>query len=123
MKRTGPRHSDLHTSEHSFVLKPSAIDGIGVFATHSIRRGVELRLFAKGARIRWRLRGAVPPRFSRYCVGFGNWLACPADFRAMSVGWHLNHSDKSNAYHRRYRYFASRRIKAGDEITIDYRTL
>jgi SET domain-containing protein len=41
----------------------------------------------------------------------------------MEVGWFLNHSDKPNAYHENYEYYALRDIKEGEEITIDYNSL
>jgi len=45
----------------------------------------------------------------------------PANFGAMAVGWYLNHSDSPNAHHDAgYKYFASRDIAAGEEITINY---
>ena len=39
------------------------------------------------------------------------------------VGWYLNHSFTPNAYQEQYQYFAARDIEAGEEITINYRTL
>jgi hypothetical protein len=52
----------------------------------------------------------------------GCWV--PPDFGCMEIGWYLNHSDTPNAYHDgSYEYFAGRNIAAGEEITIDYRTL
>lgn len=42
----------------------------------------------------------------------------------MEIGWNLNHYDVPNTYpDGNYDYFTGREIRAGEEITIDYRTL
>lgn len=114
------------TTEWSFELKRSRIHGVGVFATHDIAKDVRLRLFLKSEKIRWFRQPETkpwPPLF-RHCVPYGHeWLACPSDFGKMFIGWYLNHSNSPNAYHKNYVYHARRNIKAGDEITVNYRTL
>lgn len=62
----------------------------------------------------------VPKNFELHCVDRGEKLACPKDFGCMEIGWHLNHSKSSNAFHRNYNYYALRDIKAGEKIVIDY---
>jgi hypothetical protein len=98
---------------------------VGVYATHRIEAGDSLRIFLPRERVRWlRARELRHSPMRRFCVDFGGgWLACPTDFGRMSVGWYLNHSSTPNAEHRRYRYFAIRDIAAGEEITVDYRSL
>lgn len=95
-----------------------------MFAVHAIRKGTKLRLFPASDRVR-RIR-SLPrgkEQFLRYCVEHEGTIYAPADFGRMSIGWYLNHSKRPNAHHRNYVYFASRDIRAGEEITIDYRTL
>lgn len=105
------------TDEFSFTLKPSPLDGIGVFATHGIAKGACLRLFAEGDERKLTIK--IPTAFQKHVV-VDNPTMCPSDFGRMSVGWYLNHSDDPNAAHKDYVYFALRNIDAGEEITIDY---
>jgi SET domain-containing protein len=107
------------TTEYSFMLKPSQIEGVGVFAVHGIAKGTALYIFRdEGPRMR-----TVPADFKKYCVNLKNGLLAPLDFGQMAVGWYLNHSFTPNAYQEQYQYFAARDIEAGEEITINYRTL
>lgn len=113
------------TTELSFVLKPSAIQGIGVFAVHPIKKGTKLRLFIRGEKIRYlKLTEKNRPFVKTYCIPLaGNRFTAPGDFGRMSIGWYLNHSDEPNAFHIDYTYYAHRKIESGEEITIDYGTL
>ncbi|HEY9404545.1 MAG TPA: SET domain-containing protein-lysine N-methyltransferase [Pyrinomonadaceae bacterium] len=114
----------LNTTEMFFVLRPSSIHGIGVFALQTIKKNTRLRLFAKGDRIRYLKSSSSLKDMLAYCVPIGDgYYMCPADFGRMSVGWHLNHSDTPNAFHKNYIYYAGRDIRKGEEITIDYGTL
>jgi SET domain-containing protein len=111
------------TNEFSFLLKPSRIAGIGIFAVHGIAKGTYLAFFRESEPSPLR-RVTSKNRFfvERFGVPGGkNAYYCPPDFRWMSIGWYVNHSTKPNAFHINYRYFALRDIKAGTEITIDYR--
>lgn len=47
----------------------------------------------------------------------------PRDFGRMSVGWFLNHSTTPNASHKNFYFRASKRIRVGDEVLVDYQTL
>jgi SET domain-containing protein len=116
------------TDEFSFVLKPSSIAGVGVFATHGITKGTRLRLFYGKNRMIPIAATKNNPVLKKFTDFFGveeNGAICVAEnFSHMSVGWYLNHSDKYNAIHdEQYRYFADRNIKAGEEITINYNDL
>jgi len=117
------------TDEMSFVLKPSSAGGIGVFATHGIRRGTRLGLFPVGeTRLIPHAEQELDPRLKRFCQFYGVELdgatSVAPNFGCMSVGWHLNHSDTPNAAHdAAWEYHATRDIAAGEEVTIDYRAL
>jgi|ERR1041384_965829 len=106
-------------TEFSFILAPSSIHGVGVFATEPIPRGTRLRLFAEGDE---RYLESVPDGFDRYVVQTdAPKIMCPADFGRMSIGWYLNHSDDPNTrILDGYEYVADKNIQAGEEITIDY---
>ncbi len=115
------------TNEFSFILKPSQY-GVGVFTTHDISKGTHLALYGPEETMELRSieRNAsdVPKIFHEYCINRGDKLICPKDFSAMSIGWYLNHSKDSNATNDEdYKWYASRDIKAGEEITIDYNSL
>jgi SET domain-containing protein len=114
------------TTEFSFILKKSKY-GIGVFATHPIKKDAPLRLFGdlnlkEDVAIK-RKPGSVPKIFEQYCVFRSDFMLCPSDFGCMEVGWFVNHSKKPNIYHKNYDYYALKDIKEGDEITVDYNSL
>ena len=113
------------TNEFSFVLKPSEY-GVGVFATHDIKKDVYLRLFREKndplVAIDRKIDD-VPEIFKEYCLSRGDTMKCPSDFGHMEIGWYLNHSKNPNAHHVDYEYYSSQDIKAGEEITIDYNSL
>ncbi|OHA01355.1 MAG: hypothetical protein A3C11_01765 [Candidatus Sungbacteria bacterium RIFCSPHIGHO2_02_FULL_49_12] len=114
------------TNEFSFILKPSQ-HGIGVFAVHDIKKGTYLRLFGDEKELEHRVRNLdkkeIPEAFRQYPMDRGETMICPEDFGCMPVGWYLNHSNKANAIHQDYHWYAARDIVAGEEITIDYNTL
>lgn len=120
------------TDEYSFILKPSS-HGIGVFATHGIKKGTYLRLFSDqnvGKNPDRLLRkGSVPELFRGFCLDRGDGMLCPHDFGQMPVGWYLNHGGpRANAGHRNpkdenYSWYALRDICAEEEVLIDYNIL
>lgn len=117
------------TNEFSFVLKPSAIAGVGVFATHGIYKGTNLKLFPQGETRRFsKEQLESDPRLKHFCLVYGveaeDGTHVAPHFGCMSIGWYLNHADTPNAHRDDdFEYFASRDIAADEEITIDYRKL
>lgn len=121
-KRTAPYKKT--TSEFSFVLRPSSVQGIGVFTTHAIKKGVRLRLFPKEvSRLIKKLPCTSENIFKHYCITSPGGLYCPSDFGKMAIGWYLNHSSRPNIFHKDYTYFAKCDIGAGEELTVNYNTL
>lgn len=114
------------TNEFSFILKPSE-HGVGVFATHDIEKNTPLRLFGDKATFEERIRvlpkSEINKSFIDYCIEFEDKVYAPRDFGRMEIGWYLNHSKNANTYHIDYNWYASRNIKAGEEILIDYNSL
>ena len=114
------------TNEFSFILKPSKF-GVGVFAMHDIKKGDYLRLFGDEKEFEHRVRlmdkNDVPEFFQSYCMDRDDKLVTPLDFGNMPVGWYLNHSKNSNATHKDFHWYASRDIKNGEEILVDYNSL
>jgi hypothetical protein len=59
-----------------------------------------------------------------FAVASNGWVFLPANFSCMACGWYLNHSDTPNAHHDEgYKYYASRDIEEGEELTINYNYL
>jgi hypothetical protein len=90
-----------------------------------LKKNTKLRLFARSEQIRYlKSSTRLQPALIVYCIPLvdGSYI-CPADFGRMSIGWYLNPSDTPNAFHKNYMYYAKRRIREGEEITIDYGTL
>ena len=126
-KSTGLERKSFSTKLY-YVLKPSPIDGIGVFTRRDLAKGTKLKLFDE-TDSRFIPFHKISDHLTleyieRYGVkdGAGYWIA--ANLHKMSVGWYLNHSSAPNVYHDdAYNFFAIRDIKAGEELTIDYITL
>lgn len=124
----------MNWSEFSFILKPSQLGGIGVFATHDIAAGTPV--FTQEFNLRTLKIKEVPEELIKYCIYTNDEeCLCPERFDRMEIGWYLNHSsapniarkstigeDQCNDLKKRDLY-AIKDIKAGDEILIDYNYL
>ncbi len=110
-------------TEFSFVLKPSAIGGIGVFATHDISTGTRILSSSFSPR-RMKIKD-IPSDFLKYCIYINDEdCFCPERFDRMEIGWFLNHSFEPNIEKKGENYIiAIRDITAGEEILIDYNQL
>lgn len=111
------------------VLRPSSIEGVGCFTLAPIKAGEIVVNLWTADDVRFVPAAEVPAEslalHRRYCVESPDGFWCPLDFRRMSVGWYLNHSDRPNLDSRDEgnNYQAVRDIAAGEELTIDYRRL
>lgn len=107
------------------ILRPSKLPkaGVGVFTIKSIKRGEKIPLFSTGEKIE--LLTTSKPDFltKRFCPydkdAGGYW--CPQNFHRMSIGWYINHSKKPNV--EAVTWKALKAIKAGSELTVDYKRL
>lgn len=118
-------------SEFSFILKPSPLGGIGIFATHDIPAGT--LVFNAPYKLRIVKIKDIPEVFLQYCI-YINDEEClaPERFDCMGIGWYTNHSaipniakkgpikDENGNYDPDTEVYAIRDIKAGEEILIDY---
>lgn len=114
-----------NTDHQSFILKPSAIKGIGVFALHDIAEGTHLYLFREDFQEEVREIKDVPEELEGFCLNREDGkLLCPKFFNRMDIGNYVNHSENSNMRYEKGRgYFAKRDIKAGEELFANYREL
>jgi uncharacterized protein len=115
-----------------FRLKKSTIKeaGIGVFSTSHIKAGDKLITLFDESGVRWvsaeefdnlSISAELKENFS---IKFDDGYSMPADFNRICVGWYLNHSDNPNLHSdEEYEYYASRDIKPGEELFIDYEKL
>lgn len=113
---------DNACTEFSFILKPSNVSGIGVFATHDISVGTK---FFRGENTNKKCSlKDVPPAFRKYVEYISeDECMCPERFDRMGMPWYMNHSDNPNTRIIEGRWTAIRDIKADEEILIDYNDL
>lgn len=136
---TFPENPEMlsETTDLSFRLKPSPLAGVGVFAIHGINKGTNLCLrgdkeLLDDSKFITLEEAEANPKLLVFC----RWYGCPTiveenegfwisqNFNKMSLHWYLNHSDTPNIHHdENYEWFASCDIKAGQELTVDYKTL
>jgi hypothetical protein len=122
-----PKHAANRTMPVSFVLRPSSIEGLGVYATHDIEANVQLDLWGGEEEhccpiSEIDIQSAQLIR--RYGVVSDGVVWFPPRFNRMAIGWYLNHSDSPNVEWRTGdQIYSLRPISAGEELTIDYRLL
>jgi SET domain-containing protein len=110
-------------------IGPSRIHGVGVRAIRAIPAGA-LVFRGESERVVWRSRAAVrrmAPAIRALYEDFGmvsgGKIGVPPSLNMLSVGWYVNHSDRPNVEAGDDgRFRALRRIRAGEELTADYRT-
>lgn len=102
-----------------------------MFAIKSIRKGADI-FGEDDDEIVWiersRLRGLpqeVRRLYEDFCIitDRGHRYGCPRNFNRLTISWYLNSSTNPNVVcDKDFRFFAKRRIKAGEELTVDYST-
>lgn len=107
----------------------SRTHGVGVVAIRDIPPGT--RVFqGECERVVWVSRAAVrrlPQAYRSLYEDFGMvWgdrIGVPRSLNRLSVGWYVNHSDRPNLVAGDDgRFVTLRRVRAGEELTADYRT-
>lgn len=105
-------------------LKPSAIQGTGVFAVEPIAAGTVLWEFTDG--VDWRMAPDDLAAFPQpYQARLREWSYLDVDGRYVLCGdtaKFMNHSDDPNCKEPEGHTVACRDISAGEELTCDYRT-
>lgn len=107
----------------------SRVHGVGVVAIRDIPAGT--RVFGgEDERVTWcsraevrRLPAAVRALYEDFGMVWGDRIGVPRSFNRLSPGWYLNHSHRPNVEaDDDGRFVTLRRIRAGEELTADYRT-
>ena len=114
-----------NTDHQSFILKPSTVEGVGVFVLHDVDEGTRLELFQEDFQEELRDEKGVPEELHGYCLNHESGkLLCPKFFNRMDVGNYVNHSKNANmVYAKDKGYSAKRDIKAGEELLANYNDL
>ncbi len=116
------KHQSIIT-EFSLILKPSTVNGIGVFTAHNIAR--DTQFVYCDFLMRKLLIKNIPTEFIHYCILIND-KECfaPERFDRMEVGWYLNHSNHPNVKKiSEKNVIAIRDIKAGEEVLMNYNEL
>ena len=132
--RSGPKNSidSLYnsnmrneTDHQSFILKPSKVSSVGVFALHDIAEGTHLELFRKDFEEEIKDKEEIPIELQGYCLNYEDGkLLCPKFFNRLDIGNYVNHSENPNMrYEKGKGYFAKRDIQKGEELFANYREL
>ncbi len=108
----------------------SRLHGVGVLAVVDIPVGT-LVFHGEDERAVWvrrscvrRLPPAVRALYEDFGMVDGALLGVPQNLNRLSVGWYVNHSERPNLVAGDDgRFRTLRRIRAGEELTADYRTL
>lgn len=112
-----------------FLLKPSLIPdaGIGVFTSQPLKKNDFADIFdpLDGKFVEKPQPEQEVEMLNHFGIETETGWHIPLDYRRISVGWYLNHSDTPNliANDDHTAYYANREILANEELTIDYSTL
>lgn len=112
-----------------FTLKCSPIPeaGVGVFTTLPLRKGEWADIFdpLDGKFVEKPQSEEEMKILNHFGIEMKNGWFVPLDWRRISIGWYLNHSDNPNLEGNsdQTAYYATRDILAGEELTIDYAKL
>lgn len=110
-------------------IGPSRIHGVGVIAIRDIPAGT-LVFHGESERVVWvsraavrRMPKAIRALYEDFGMVSGDRLGVPPTLNMLSVGWYVNHSDRPNVEAGDdARFRALRPLRAGEELTADYRT-
>ena len=117
-------HKDVYVR-----LKPSRLHGIGVFAVRPIKKGTyifpkddERLVWVPYSRIQ-RLAPSLQDLYRDFSIIKQGKYGSPRRFDQLTPSWYLNESKQPNVgADKTYRFYATRDIKTGEELTVDYKT-
>lgn len=123
-KRRHPPHEGVFVR-----LGRSELHGVGVIAIKCIPKGTRIfygddePLICVPVTAVARLSPEIRRLYRDFCVLKGKSYLCPRNFNRLTVSWYLNHSDTPNVRcDEEYDFYAARRIRSGEELTVDYGT-
>jgi FRG domain/SET domain len=119
-------HKELYTR-----LKPSKIDGVGVFAIRPIKKGA--LIFRHDCdEMMWIKEEELPKRkdLRQFYKDFAVWkngrCGCPSHFHRLTMSWYLNDPPKGHSANvicdANYDFRARRNIRVNEELTVESRT-
>lgn len=110
-------------SEFSAILKPSPIEGVGVFAAHDIKAGTKL-FTVEYPEVEAHI-SEVPSPFLKFCPFVDNdHVLRPERFDTIGIVWFINHSFNPNIIlDAEGDFSAARDILQGEELLKDYNIL
>ena len=110
-------------------LRQSKVHGIGVFAIRDIPKGTiifngdETEMIWIDKKEFNNVEPEIRKLYDDFCIIKGDRYGCPENFNSLTVGWYINESnDNPNVeFSAEYEDFiASRDIKQGEELLVDY---
>jgi SET domain-containing protein len=110
-------------------IKRSRIHGVGVYAIRDIPKGTYV-FRGDENEMEWvkisstkHLNQEIRKLYQDFCVSRDGMYGCPRSFNLLTPAWYLNHSKKPNmAADDNYDFYSARRIRKGEELTVDYDT-
>lgn len=110
-------------------IGPSRIHGVGAIAIRRIEKGAlvfrgedESTAWVQRSDVR-KMPAELRSLYEDFGMVDGKRLGVPKNLNRLSVGWYVNHDDEPNLEAGEDgRFRALRAIKAGEELTADYRT-
>ncbi|MGD1046719.1 MAG: SET domain-containing protein-lysine N-methyltransferase [Bacteroidota bacterium] len=112
-------------------IRPSQHDkgGVGVFAIIDIPKGTSI-FYGDTEELLWKNEKDIPRQpveirklYDDFCVIENDQYGCPRNFNQMTIAWYLNHSKRPNVVcNKDFDFIANKDVKAGEELTVDYRT-
>jgi SET domain-containing protein len=114
-------------TQFSLILRASSIEGVGVFATHTLRSGVELFTgWEDSSKIYSEEEAQSLGELKKYLCRYGSSYIGPAKWDNMHLSWFLNHSKNPNIAATSGvmgKYYTLREIQKGEELSIDYNSI
>lgn len=106
----------------NFYLAPSKISGVGVFSRIKFKEGDNFNnlITDDGVLIK---KLEDKELMKKFCIKKKDGWLCPSDFSRPSFWWYMNHSKNPNLECKNNNFIVSKKIKPGDEITINYQHL